>query len=143
MSSIPAYPTVWQHGGYDRTPATETLHQRVSQISAALTPPCWQALADIAMRPLRAQGPFVPASADDERMAQWLASPAVGLLEPVLAGYVTTYRLTYLGVAVIQAFLTDALDGRGVAAIPTLPLPPQQIIALNGQPPRRRDTNRR
>jgi len=53
--------------------------------------------------------PYVPETADDLGVAQWLALPVVGLLATDLAGYTACYRPTTLGRAVVQAMLADVV----------------------------------
>ena len=53
--------------------------------------------------------PYVPETADDMRVAQWLALPVVGLLIAEWAGYAACYRPTPLGRAVVHAMLADAV----------------------------------
>jgi hypothetical protein len=113
----PALPSVGQFQ-YQRHP------QHPVEIARALNRTCSQVLVHAVTPPyMGAPEPYVPETADDERVAQWLALPAIGLLVADWAGYAACYRPTPLGRTVVYAMLTDAVVQRQDGAAGTWAAP--------------------
>jgi hypothetical protein len=60
---------------------------------------------------LELTSPYVPASPEEAHVAATLATPAFGLLQPELAGYMCAYQPTSLGRMVLQWLLLDRVAG--------------------------------
>ncbi len=99
---------------FDADPAvTPTSYSRIWAIAQWLDAPSCRVLISASTPLLRGVAePYVPESAPDARVAEWLASPEVGLLAGQWAGYAACYRPTPLGREVVAAFLADYIYQR-------------------------------
>ncbi len=112
----PALPSVGQYQ-YQR-------HPRPIEMARWLNGTCSRVLVNAVIPALMGTSePYVPETADNVRVAQWLALPAIGLLVADWAGYAACYRPTPLGRAVVHAMLSDAVMQRQDGAAGTWAAP--------------------
>ena len=93
--------------------AAPTSYSRIWAIAQWLDAPSCRVLISASTPSLRdAAELYVPESAPDAGVAEWLASPEVGLLTGQWAGYAACYWPTPLGREVVSAFLADYIYQR-------------------------------